>query len=173
MPDKYDEYGRLIKKPAKPKKPEWYEADYPKTFAISIVNRYTGEGIKDWWTVDKLKTPKGAMKKAWEEGSAIMFQPAMPHGQWFEGQAWGDLDIVVRPITAKRDAEQYQQTGFRVFSFSNIDQAYDYVSSPPSGPQRFMEKEVGPRSSTTFGEYEPTGSHGPSTIFHLWDDLLG
>ena len=57
----YDEYGRPVEKPAKPKKPEWYEADYPFTFAISIVNAQTGEGVKDWGFSYKLKTPKSQM----------------------------------------------------------------------------------------------------------------
>ena len=166
---KYDEYGRKVEDPAKPKKPEWYEADYPFTFAISIVNAQTGEGVKDWGFSYKLKTPKRAAIKAWEEMSGMTFQPMAPQGQWLEEQEWGDLYLVARPIKANRDREQYQVTGIQVFSFSDVTQAMDYVSAPPSEPQRFMEKEVGPRSPTTFGYYESTGYQGESTIIPLSD----
>ena len=171
----YDEYGRPVEKAAKPKKPEWYEADYPFTFAISIVNAQTGEGVKDWGFSYKLKTPKRAVAKAWEEMSGMSFQPATPVGQWFMEQDWGDLYLVARPIKANRDREQYQVTGLQVFSFSGAiafhkwQAAINYVSSPPSEPQRFMEKEVGPRSSHTFGYYEATGYHGESAIIPLLD----
>jgi hypothetical protein len=174
---KYDEFGRPIEKAAKPRKPEWYEADSPKTFAISIVNAQTAEGVKDWWSEDKLKTAKGALKKAWKEGSGMAFQPAMPIGVWLGEQNRDDLYLVARPITVNRDREQYRETGIQVFSFSGSialpgmawNKAMEYVSSPPSGPQRFMEKEVGPRSPTTFGDYESTGYHGESTIIPLLD----
>lgn len=170
---KYDEYGRKVEEPAKPKKPEWYEADSPFTFAISIVNRRTGEGVKDWGFSYKLKTPKRAVAKAWEEMSGMAFQPATPVGQWFMEQDWSDLYLVARPITANRDREQYKETGIQVFSlpgfFFNEGNAWDYVTSPPSEPQRFMEREVGPRSPHTFGYYESTGYHGESTIIPLSD----
>ena len=54
---KYDEYGRPVEKAKKPRRLEWYEADYPFSFAISIVNAQTGEGLKDWG-VSRLKTAK-------------------------------------------------------------------------------------------------------------------
>ena len=169
MPDMYDEYGRLIKKPEKPEKMSPYDAYYPRTFTISIVNNQTAEGVKDWWVEDKLKTAKGAMKKAWKEGSGFMFQPAMPIGVWFREQDWDDLFLVARPITANRDREHYFETGIQVFSFSGSigmsgmawNKAWDYMNSPPSEPQLFA---YGPGGRAL---YDNAGYQGESTIIPL------
>jgi hypothetical protein len=164
MPDIYDEFGRLIEKPKKPSKPEWGEADYPYTFAISLVNGRTGEGIKDLFLEPKLKTAKGAIKKAWNEYSGIVLQEALPNGAWFEQQRpFSDLYLVARPIWGNRDVDQAERRA-GPFSSSSPQGAFDFVASPPEGPQRFKE----PGSDWSSGlYYEPNELKGPSTRIPL------
>ena len=160
----YDEYGRLIEKPTKPRKPVWGEPDYPYTFAISIVNGRTGEGLKDLFVEEKLKTAKGALKKVWKEYSGLALQEALPNGQWFRQQNLEDLYLVARPIWGNRDVDQGERRSGQPFLQSSPQGAFDFVASPPLGPQRFREPD-GDWSTVVY--YEPNDLKGPSTRIPL------
>ena len=186
----YDEYGRPIEKP---KKRRWttYEHDYPLTFAVSVVNRETWEGIKDIWDEPKAKSPKGAAKNASENRVIPWYYQAMDEytpeesrnavGLWLNAQRWEDLDFVARPVTERRDVDLHQDPdpsnwlGNYLFARESWRSAMDYVTSPPSGAQRFREEELPSgryASGTRFGEhyyYEATGYHGDSTVIPLLD----
>ena len=171
----YDEYGRPVEKAAKPKKLEWDDPDYPFTFAVSIVNRQTGDGVKDFETTEKIKTAKGAAKRAWKDvqrsrGALSEFVPA---GEWLIAQEWADLVLVVRPVTAQRDVVQGGSTG-KMFSARwrgtqelTVAWAYEHVAQHPMEAQEFYD------SSGTWVSAKTTGVwpdfHGASTIIPLLD----
>jgi len=180
VPDIYDEFGRLIEKP---KKRRWsgYEPDYPMTFAVSIVNRETGEGAKDFWGEPKLKSPKGAMKNAsknllmpWYKNAMNEYVPAEskpPVGLWLERQNWNDLDFVARPVEENKDVDQHQlESGdprgadsywYKImFQADSLRDAMDYVSSPPSMPQRYKEAVIDERATSWARMYASGEPHG-------------
>tara|TARA_Y100000310_G_C20628818_1_gene787463 strand:- start:917 stop:1531 length:615 start_codon:yes stop_codon:yes gene_type:complete len=200
MPTEYDEFGRKVEKP---KKRRWsgYEADAPYTFAVSIVNRETGEGAKDFWQEQKLKSPKGAMKNAsknllmpWYYNALSDFTPPEskpPLGLWLERQNWNDLDFVARPVAAKKDIDSHQieegepREGYShwnkmMFQADSWSHAMDYVSSPPSTPQRYKEEPIDERATTWAKmyasgvphgawEYHQPSYHGPSSVLPFFD----
>ena len=200
MPTEYDEFGRPVEKP---KKRRWSgsEPDSPHTFAVSIVNRETGEGAKDFWGEQKLKSPKGAMKNASKNLLMPWYYNAIserfpsdarpPLGVWLERQNWNDLDFVARPVTTRKDIALHQfEEGDSRDSYSFWDKmmfqagswrdAMDYVSLPPSTPQRFREEPIDERattwekmyaSGTPHGgtEYHQGSYHGPSTVLPFLD----
>ena len=190
----YDEYGRPVEK-AKKRKWSTYEPDYPLTFAVSVVNRETWEGIKDIWAEPKLKSPKGAAKKAskmilmpwyYQARDASAFsQPPNAVGQWLLDQRWEDLDFVVRPVTERRDVDlhqvfdrsdpYYSYWSNYLFTRESWRSAMNHVTSPPSGLQHFKEEQLesgryasGTRGGETY-YFEATGYHGDSTVIPLLD----
>ena len=191
MPDMYDEFGRKVEKP---KKRRWttYEPDYPMTFAVSVVNRETGEGIKDVWAEPKLKSPKGAMKNASKNilmgwyNQAISDWPRAESrnavGLWLHQQRGEDLDFVARPVVARKDVDLHQDpdpdeaylANYLFHAMGSWRDAMDYVSSPPPMPQRFKEEPIefdgrrwasGKPGGVT--EYHQGSYHGESTIIPL------
>ena len=200
MPDIYDEFGRKVEKP---KKRKWTgsEPDYPMTFALSVVNRETGEGLKDFGSEPKLKTPKGAMKSAsknilmgWynnavSERVPVEFKNLV--GLWLERQNWNDLDFVARPVETRKDVdrhqieegeprEDYSFWNKMMFQADSLSDAMDYVSSPPTMPQRYREAVIDERATswaTMYASGEPHGAweyhqgsyHGLSFVIPFLD----
>jgi len=174
MNPEYDEYGRLIEEPKKPRKLQWGDADYPFTFAVSIVNRETAEGVKDFEAVEKIKTAKGAAKKAWQgvQGSRGPLSRLGPAGEWLIAQNWEDLDLVVRPITVQRDFLQGAVShGMFAGRWRNTQEltvqwAYSHVAQHPMEAQEFYDPDSGTwewaKTESGYPDFD-----GPSTIIPL------
>ena len=180
MADIYDEFGRKVEKP---KKRRWsgYEPDYPMTFAVSIVNRETGEGAKDFWGEPKLKSPKGAMKNAsknllmpWYYNAMSEYFPSdakPPVGLWLGRQNWNDLDFVARPVAERKDIDQHQLEegepredysywNKMMFQADSWRDAFDYVARPPTMPQRYKEAVIDERATSWERRFASGTPHG-------------
>jgi len=77
---------------------------YTPTFAISFINKQTGNGLIDCGTNDR-KTPSGAARNWWKNcGQVVIGWMEQQRHQSVGTKDWSDVVILMRPITSKPEA---------------------------------------------------------------------